>query len=174
MSSNRRPHLLSIPSIAVVAALALQVFASSACDQAAIEANQKLVQQQQAQIEQNQMEIEKLKAQRGGSGGGTLIASAAAPAGFGCDKAVMAAATRHGGAKMAAGDFAKALGYYRDALTACPGNARAELNVARAYEASGDRTSAIAHFRAAAQSTDPTESSAEAEARNAMVRLGAN
>jgi len=86
----------------------------------------------------------------------------------------MAEATRHGGDKLASGDFTHAIGYYQDALTACPNNPRAELNLAHAYEAAGNRSAAIDHFRDAAHSTDPSESSAEEEARNALVRLGSN
>jgi tetratricopeptide (TPR) repeat protein len=146
----------------------------SACEQAALDANTKEVQQQQAQIEQNQMEIQKLMAQQQSYGGGAAPGSAPASAGNGCDKSVMATATRHGGDKMAASDFSHALGYYQDALTACPNDARAELNLARAYEAAGNRSSAIEHFRAAAHNTDPAQASAEAQARNALVRLRAN
>ncbi|HUY28059.1 MAG TPA: tetratricopeptide repeat protein [Candidatus Binataceae bacterium] len=159
------------PCLAAATALGFAAMLS-ACGQAAIDANAQQVQQQQQQIEQNQMEIQKLMAQQGSGGGGAGATSP--PAGTRCDKSVMATATRHGGNKMASGDFAHALGYYQDALTACPGNPRAELNVARAYEAAGNRSSALAHFRAAAASTDPANSAAEQEARNAMVRMGAN
>ncbi|HVA80303.1 MAG TPA: tetratricopeptide repeat protein [Candidatus Binataceae bacterium] len=157
----------------LIAAIALGLAAGlSACGQAAIDANSQQVQQQQALIEQNQMEIQKLMAQQGSGGGAAGVTPP--PASTGCDKSVMATATRHGGEKMASGDFAHALGYYQDALTACPGNPRAELNVARAYEAAGNRSAALAHFRAAAASTDPANSPAEQEARNAMARMGAN
>ena len=168
MNSLKHLHL----ALAAAMALALATMLC-ACEQAALDANAQQVQQQQVQIEQNQMEIQKMMAQQQSPGGGASSASAPAPAGNGCDKSVMAVATRHGGDKMAAGDFTHALGYYQDALTACPTNARAELNVARAFEATGNRSSAIEHFRAAAHSTDPAESSAEAQARNALVRLGA-
>jgi tetratricopeptide (TPR) repeat protein len=84
----------------------------------------------------------------------------------------MAQATRQGGDKFAAGDFPGALGYYQDALAACPGNARAELNLGRAYEALNDKGQAMAHYQSAASSTDPGESAAETEAHNAIDRLG--
>ncbi|MFZ1890075.1 MAG: tetratricopeptide repeat protein [Candidatus Binataceae bacterium] len=147
-----------------------------ACESATLKANEQQVQQQQAQIEQNQMEIQKMLAQQQGYGGGASSGSASAPiaSAGGCDKSVMAEATRHGGDKLAAGDFTHAIGYYQDALTACPNDPRAELNLAHAYEAAGNRTAAIDHFRDAAHSTDPAESSAEEEARNALVRLGSN
>lgn len=164
--------------LALVAATALGfAFTLSACEQAALKANAEQVQQQQAQIEQNEMEIQKMLAQQQSyGGGGASSASASAPiaSAGGCDKSIMAEATRHGGDKLAAGDFTHAIGYYQDALTACPNNPRAELNLAHAYEAAGNRTAAIDHFRDAAHSTDPAESSAEEEARNALVRLGSN
>jgi tetratricopeptide (TPR) repeat protein len=149
-----------------------------ACEQAALQANAQAVQQQQAQIEQNQLEIQKMLAQQQSYGGGAPSAPASsstriASAG-GCDSSVMAEATRHGGDKLASGDFTHAIGYYQDALTACPNNPRAELNLAHAYEAAGNRSAAIDHFRNAAHSTDPAQSSAEEEARNALVRLGSN
>ena len=162
------------PALAAAFALGL-VLTLGACESATLKANEQQVQQQQAQIEQNQMEIQKMLAQQqsyGGASSGSMPAPIASAGG--CDKAVMATATRHGGDKLASGDFTHAIGYYQDALTACPNNARAELNLAHAYEAAGNRTAAIDHFRDAAHSTDPAESSAEEEARNALVRLGSN
>lgn len=165
--------------VALVAAAALGLALTlSACESATLKANEQQVQQQQTQIEQNQMEIQKMLAQQQSYGGGAASGSSSAPAPVasagGCDKSVMAEATRHGGDKLASGDFTHAIGYYQDALTACPNNPRAELNLAHAYEAAGNRTAAIDHFRDAAHSTDPAESSAEEEARNALVRLGSN
>jgi len=84
----------------------------------------------------------------------------------------MTQATRQGGDKFAAGDFPGALGYYQDALAACPGNPRAELNVGRAYEALNDKGQALAHYQNAASSSDPAESAAETDAHSAMDRLG--
>ena len=58
------------------------------------------------------------------------------------------------------------------ASASCPGNARAELNLGRAYEALNDKGQAMAHYQSAASSTDPAESAAETEAHNAIDRLG--
>jgi len=143
--------------------LALAALTFGACQSAALQANQAQVEQQQKQIEQMQEQIEEIKAQNG--------AHTFPPSGS-CDHDVMAQATRQGGDKFAAGDFPGALGYYRDALAACPGNARAELNVGRAYEALNDKGQAMAHYQSAASSTDPAESAAETEAHNALGRLG--
>jgi len=135
-----------------------------ACQSAALQANQAQVEQQQKQIEQMQQQIEEMKAQNG--------SRTSAPPSGSCDHDVMAQATRQGGDKFAAGDFPGALGYYQDALAACPGNARAELNVGRAYEALNDKGQAMAHYQSAASSSDREESAAETEAHNAIDRLG--
>jgi tetratricopeptide (TPR) repeat protein len=137
---------------------------SAACEGAAIESNTQQVQQQQAQIEKMQQDIAALKSGQS--------YRTAAPAPGTCDKGVMAEASRHGGDKMAAGDFTRALGYYQDALTACPGNAQTEVNLARAYEALHDTQKAIANYRLAAASTDPVDAEAEQQARDALKRLG--
>jgi tetratricopeptide (TPR) repeat protein len=136
-----------------------------ACQSAALQANQAQVVQQQKQIEQMQQQIEEMKAQNGSP-------TTSPPPSGSCDHEVMAQATRQGGDKFAAGDFSGALGYYQDALAACPGNARAELNLGRAYEALNDKGQALAHYQNAASSSDPGESAAETEAHNAIDRLG--
>lgn len=83
----------------------------------------------------------------------------------------MEKATRKGGDAFAAGDPHKALGYYQDALTACPGNSKAEMNLARTYEALGDRSAAIEHYRAVAKSGSSDSQSVQ-DARVALSRLG--
>jgi tetratricopeptide (TPR) repeat protein len=135
-----------------------------ACQSAAVQANQAQVEQQQKQIEQMQQQIEEMKVQNS--------SRTSAPPSGACDHDVMAQATRQGGDKFAAGDFPGALGYYQDALAACPCNARAELNVGRAYEALNDKGQAMTHYQSAASSSDPVESAAETEAHNAIDRLG--
>jgi tetratricopeptide (TPR) repeat protein len=158
----RKPvNRLFLPALAASLALA-----AAACGGAAIDANTQQVQQQQAQIEKMQEEIAALKS------GQSYHTTAPAPGT--CDKGVMAEATRHGVEKMAAGDFTRALGYYQDALTACPGDARAEVNLARVYEALHDSQKAIANYRLAAASTDPMDAEAEQQARDALKRLGAS
>src|SRR5579885_3635007 len=131
--------------------------AAASCQSAALQANQ-------TQIEQQQGEIATLKAQQS-------YATPMPPPGS-CDRDVMAKATRQGGEKYASGDYSKALGYYQDALSACPGDARAELNVGRAYEALNDREHALDYYQRAASSGDPAEKDAETEAHADLVRLG--
>ncbi len=135
------------------------------CEDQAIEANQRQVQQNQALIEQTQQEIVRLQGQQD--------AEPVAPVGTPgtCDKKVEGAATRRGGDAYATGNMHKALGYYQDALTACSGSAQANLNLARTYEAMGDRASAIRYYHAAAKSNDPDSVSAQ-EASSALSRMG--
>jgi Tfp pilus assembly protein PilF len=85
----------------------------------------------------------------------------------------MREATLKGGKRFAASDFGEALSYYQDALTACPKSAQANLNVARAYEAVGDRAQAVSHYRIAANvSGSDADAEAVREARAALTRLG--
>jgi tetratricopeptide (TPR) repeat protein len=149
--------------ISVTLLAACLASALGGCQQAAIDENKHLIEQQQTQIEQMQQQIATLSSQR--------TYSTTAPASGSCDTGVMAEASRRGGEKFAAGDLQKALGYYQDALTACPGNPRAELNVARTCEALGNRSEAIAHYRQASASADPAEHEAEEAARSALARL---
>ncbi len=149
-------ELILITSVALLLVLA-------GCDSATLKAQQQQVQENQQQIEQQQQQIEALKAN-----GPTSYAPGVAPPAGGCDRATADTATKRGGDKFASGDYQHALAYYRDALTACPGDPRAEINVARTYEALGDRQSAIEHYRAAASSGGAGSD----EARNALTRLG--
>ena len=87
----------------------------------------------------------------------------------------MAAATHKGGERMAAGDTVKALGFYQDAVTACPASATAQLNLAITYETIGDRAEAVQHYRSAAGATGAdADAAAVAKAREALSRLGAS
>lgn len=152
-------------------AILLSLFASisilvAGCSDATLKAQQQQVIDQQKQIEQQQEELEALKQQ-----GPTYTPGVSAPSG-GCDRATEQTATQRGGEKFASGDYQKALGYYKDALSACEGDPKAEINVARTYEALGDRQSAIEHFRAAASSGSGSPEAMD-EARNALNRLGA-
>jgi tetratricopeptide (TPR) repeat protein len=128
------------------------------CNNATLQQQQQQVQAQQQQIEQQQQMIESLKQQQPAYNPGV----GSAPGG--CDRATEQTAAQRGGSKYIAGSYQKALDYYKDALSACPGDPKAEINVARAYEALGDRQQAIEHYRAAASSGDP-------EAQNALSRL---
>jgi hypothetical protein len=138
------------------------------CANDAIQANQRQVQANQALIEQTQQQIAMLQANQGAS------APAPAPGTPGsCDKTVEATATRRAGDAYAAGNMTKALGYYQDALTACPGSSRAAVNLARTDEAMNNRPAAIRFYQQAASSSDG-DSHSIADANAALSRLGAN
>jgi tetratricopeptide (TPR) repeat protein len=155
-------------------AVALGFFAltNAGCGSDQIEATNKLVQQQQEQIEKQQQEIEAIKASQ--NQGYTPGAATPASVPGGCDKQVEQVATQRGGDKFAAGDYTKALGYYQDAQTACPGDDRANVNVARTYEALGNNAQAIKYYRKAADTPGATETDAEDEAKAALLRLQAS
>ena len=138
--------------------------ALSGCLQGAIEANQRQLQQQQAELDQLKQQVAALQVQQSQP----YTATASAPGA--CDKAVMEVATRKGGERFAASDFTRALGYYQDAATACPTNAQAQLNVARTFEAIGDRTQALTHYKLASAAAG--DANAARQAREAIVRLG--
>ncbi len=136
-----------------------------------MDATNKLVQQQQEQLEHQQQELEALQAtQNQGYTPGVASSSRG-----GCDKDVEMTATHRGGDRFAAGDFNKALGYYQDALLACPNDERAEVNVARTYEALGNKVAAINLYRKVADAADnsATVSDAQDEAKAALLRLQA-
>jgi tetratricopeptide (TPR) repeat protein len=160
------------PARRVLAALALGAFAfvGAGCMGDQIAATQKLVQQQQDQLERQQQEIEAIKANENR----TYTPGVATSSPGGCDKAIETVATQRGGDRFAASDFNKALGYYQDALAACPTDDRAEVNVARAYEALGNDVQAINYYRKAADSPGATVTDAQEDARNALERLQAS
>jgi tetratricopeptide (TPR) repeat protein len=86
---------------------------------------------------------------------------------------VMRKATHRGGEAFAQSDFKQALGYYQDAQTACPGNAEAELNLARAYEALGEREAAVSNYTRAANAASGSDPAIVKQARDALERLRA-
>jgi tetratricopeptide (TPR) repeat protein len=137
---------------------------------AQIDATNKLVQQQQEQLEHQQQELEALQANQNQS----YTPGATPGARGGCDKEVETLASQRGGDKFAAGEFNKALGYYQDALLACPNDDRAEVNVARSYEALGNNVSAVNYYRRAADSGGPIDTDAQEEAKAALLRLQAS
>ena len=157
------------PNNRISFALALAIFAlvASGCGGDQIAATQEMVKQQQEQIEQQQQEIDSLKANQVPYPPGVASASG------GCDRGVEDAATERGGERFSSGDFHKALLYYNDALTACPTSDQAQVNVARTYEALGNKLAAIKHYRIAAESTSPTVSDASDQAKAALTRLQA-
>jgi len=131
------------------------------------------IKQNQEQLAQQQTELDQLKQQ--------IVAlqnqprhgyAAALPPPGSCDETVMHEATQKGGQLFAANDFGHALGYYQDAVTACPKNARAQVNLARTYEAMGDRTQAIAHYKLAADASAADNDTATAsQVSDALSRL---
>jgi len=134
-----------------------------------MDATNKLVQQQQEQLEHQQQELEALQANQNQS----YTPGAATSSRGGCDKQVETVASQRGGEKFASGDFNKALAYYQDALLACPNDERAEVNVARSYEALGNKVAAINLYRKVADSNSATVSDAQEEAKAALLRLQA-
>jgi len=155
--------------IFISASLAI-VLGAAGCMSDAIKQNQQQLDQQKAELDQLKQQIVELKAAQ------QPAYSTAAPAPGSCDKGVTQAATKRGGDRFAAGDFSKALGYYQDAVTACPASAQAQLNVARAYEALGNRDQAMDYYRRAinAAPSDHDASPAVAEqAQEALSRLAA-
>ena len=130
-----------------------------------IKANQQQLEQQQTQIDQLKQQIVALQNQSPG------YSTAATPPGA-CDETVMREASRKGGERFGANDFAHALGYYQDAATACPKNGRAHLNLARTYEAMGQRGEALAQYKLAADaSAADADSDTTSQARAALTRL---
>ena len=128
-----------------------------------IKANQRQLDQQQSQLDQLKQQIEALQNQR-------PTYSTTAPAPGGCDEAVLHEASRKGGDLFAANDFAHALGYYQDAVAACGKNGRAQVNLARTYEAMGERSDALTHYKLAAAASDADADTAS-QARAALARL---
>ncbi len=133
-----------------------------------IAATETMVKQQQEQIEQQQQEIDALKSTQ------SYTPGVASQSRGGCDRGVAQTASERGGERFSSGDFHKALLYYNDALSACPHDDQAEVNVARTYEALGNKPAAIKHYRIAAESNSPTVSNASDQAKAALVRLQAS
>jgi tetratricopeptide (TPR) repeat protein len=157
--------------IYVSAGLAIAIAVGAAgCMSDAIKQNQQQLEQQKAELDQLKQQVADLKAAQQPSYPTTP------PSPGSCDKSVMQVATKHGGERFAASAFDKALGYYQDAITACPTSAQAQLNVARAYEALGDRGQAMDYYRRAIQSA-PSDHDADPavaqQAQQALARLAA-
>jgi hypothetical protein len=166
---------ISVTNLArrTLAALALGTLAliGAGCMGDQMDATNKLVQQQQEQLEHQQQELEALQANQNQA---YTPGAATAPRGGGCDKEVEMTATHRGGDKFAAGDFNKALGYYQDALLACANDDKAEVNVARTYEALGNKVAAINLYRKVADANSATVSDAQEESKAALLRLQAS
>jgi tetratricopeptide (TPR) repeat protein len=134
--------------------------------------NDALLKQNQQQLAYQQTELDTLKHEVAALQTPQPVNSYGSIAGS-CDQGIMREATQKGGERFAASDFSAALSYYKDALTACPNDAQANLNLARTYEAIGDRAQALVHYRTAA-AADGANADAEAvrQAREALGRLG--
>lgn len=159
----RRGRTYVSAGLAVAIAVAI-----SGCMSDAIKQNQQQLDQQKAELDQLKQQVADLKAAQQPSYPTT------APAPGSCDRSVMQVATRHGGERFAAGAFDKALGYYQDAVAACPTSAQAQLNLARAYEALGDRDQATDYYRHAIGAASPDHDADPAiarQARQALARL---
>jgi tetratricopeptide (TPR) repeat protein len=132
-------------------AIAMAVSASG-CLSDAIKEDQRQLDQQKAELEQLKQQVADLKnAQQ------PTYPTTAPPPGF-CDKSVMQVATRHGGERFAASEFT---------------SAQAQLNVARAYEALGDRGQAMNYYKSALQSAPSDDAAVAEQARQALARLAA-
>jgi len=143
----------------------LPLWLAVGCGNAAIEANRHQVEQNQTLIEKQQRDLAMLKSQESS-------APAPVPGKTGaCDKNVEATATKRGGDAYTSGDMSKALGYYQDALTACPSSSKADMNLARVYETLDNRDAAIRYYHAAAGANDSDGASAN-DAKAALTRLG--
>ena len=163
-------HATKLPGIAYRARAILCLFAllpALGCGNAANDANRRQLEQNQALIEQQQRDLAKLQVEQ------PHVAPAPTPGKTGsCDKNVEATATKRGGDAYASGDMTKALGYYQDALTACPSSSKADMNLARVYETLDNRDAALRYYHAAASSKDSDGASAVA-ANAALSRLEA-
>jgi tetratricopeptide (TPR) repeat protein len=143
----------------------LFAIAMPGCMQNAINDNKQELERQRAQLQQLQQQVSALQSQRASY-------STTPPPPGGCDVGVMREATRKGGERLAAGDLSHALGYYQDAAAACPKNARAQANLAHAFEGVGDRPQALAHYRLAADANGSDgDADAVRQARGAVARL---
>ena len=152
----------------VTALMTMTAVVLTGCGPSAADANQRQLQDQQAELDQLKQEVAALQNPHPNY-------NTTSPQPGSCDTSVMAEATHKGGERMAAGDTTAALGFYQDAVTACSTSATAQLNLANTYEAIGDRTEAIAHYRLAAGATGPdADAAAVRQARDSLNRLGAS
>ena len=148
----------------------LTVVALTGCMQNQIDANNRQLEAEQTELDQLRQQVKVLQNQ---SGQGSYTTPPIAP--NACDSDVMKDATRKGGERMASGNPADAVGYYQDAVTACPGSAEAQLNLAHAYEITGDNPAALQHYRLAAAASGPNANPAAVKkARDAITRLSSS
>ncbi len=164
-SSQSAAGIAARATRALVSILALLAAISAAgCLGPQIEENKRQLEAQQAELEKLNGEVAALQQPQGSY----VVASAGS-----CDMDVMRKATQRGGEAFAHNKFKEALGYYQDAQTACPGNAEAELNSARAYEALGERDAAVSNYTQAANAGIGADPAIVKQARDALARLKA-
>ncbi|HJU12081.1 MAG TPA: tetratricopeptide repeat protein [Candidatus Binataceae bacterium] len=155
-----------LKATALSSCLVVLILLVGCSNDALLKANQQQLETQQTELDQLKQEVSALQTPHQ-----PYSHQASAPGS--CDRSIMQEATRKGGERFAAGDFGGALSYYHDALTACPNSAQANLNLARAYEAVGDRPQAVSHYRIAANAHgSDADSEAVSQARTALSRLG--
>jgi tetratricopeptide (TPR) repeat protein len=159
-------------SLALAAMLSMLALVAG-CANDAIEANQRQVEANQALIEKTQRELAELQANQGSTPPPSASSDTAATTSGGCDQKVEATATKRAGDAYAASNMTKALGYYQDALTACPTSAKAALNLAHINETMSNRDAAIRYYRQAATSSD-ADPHTLTDAKASLSRLGAN
>jgi len=177
---RNQPHrttLARAPLAAIIFPIILSMLAlCSGCANDADDATQRQVEANQALIEQTQRELATIQAGQnsapppapGASAGANGSANASAIGG--CDKNVEATATKRAGDAYAASDMTRALGYYQDALTACPSSAKAALNLAHINETMSNRDAAIRYYRQAAASKDADAHTLK-DAKSSLLRL---
>jgi tetratricopeptide (TPR) repeat protein len=146
--------------------LGIIIIATSGCLFEELKANERALEAQQIEIDRQAHELATLRQQSSYEG-------APAPTGS-CDRDIMRKATRRGGERFAAGDYKHALGYYDDALKACPRNAEAELNLARTYEAMEQRAPARLHYQKAVEAAGGDDLTAARQAQEALARIGSS
>jgi hypothetical protein len=168
--------LARAPLAAIIFPIILSMLAlCSGCANDADETTRRQVEANQTLIEQTQRELATIQAGQNSAPPPAPGASASAnanPSG-GCDKKVEATATKRAGDAYAASDMTRALGYYQDALTACPSSAKAALNLAHINETMSNRDAAIRYYRQAAASKDADAHTLK-DAKSSLTRLGAN
>lgn len=133
-------------------------------------ANDAAIRENARQLEQQKQSLEQMKTDLAAIKAAQHSYQSPAPVAGGCDVAVMSEAVKRGAERFAAGDLRASLGYYSDALAACPSSAQAEVDVGRVYERMGDKEQARAHYEQAI-SKAAAAIAAETQARNALARM---
>jgi tetratricopeptide (TPR) repeat protein len=136
---------------------------AAGCLESEIQENSRQLEAQRAEIERLEHDVAMLRQQQ--------AANAPVSPPPTCDREVARKATDLGTQKFAAKEFDRSLGYYRDALSACSDDGLAEFNVARAYEALGDRRQALTHYERAIAPGSSSDAETVRRAKAALFRL---